>query len=745
MEKKTKESSKVTEEETSLKGLGILKSIAKIELSDEWKRSFKRHYEHDPPLGRRKVIMIDDNPSSEENQKLIEQIKGNSNFDLEIFTNIKDAYSYMKKDLIGEKEAKEEFDFSLIYYILNEKFAERFLDLYETEMEGFNLSPTNIIYCKDPEILKEKKATFDKLFNPGGIATQPEEIFKYLCMSQNSSLGEFFNKTNKGKVTQEQNGESYTINTKADLNSFILPSILGKIIQQNMIHKGSFDGFKEVIKSVCLHGISPIIVSKDSITQLVETYKLLNPSLNKRVDLPLYLYAKYFLKLIYSDAEIIKKLGALSSEELSKCQSVIALFYYALSQRYVKSYDGKLFGFGNFTEDKIKALQNKINKKDSSEETATLTFKSFQFYYSREDYLDDIMKAFEGNQKKGEFTVKFIINEKEEDSNVFLSIIDFFNRLEEGKNFKDTSALFLPFSIFEVDSIKKSSKGNYKYIIYLRYLDSYDKKINKTLREKDPEGILKEITKGNPEIAEFFGEDLNNSFNDYLKKKIILFLDTYSKNKYNKDLNEFGDDLKDYNILYSNTVKDALNTIKRFENKLIYTVINSKYFPSFMNEYKKEQNDINNILDNIILCENEEELRKAKGFEETNDKFYNPAGIAKDLKEAVDYILKEEPLKEGNKSKKEKKQLKDTFREIADPENEIIKTENPLKQIILRTKPNSNKIKPFMEWKLNSVEPITEEEKQLKETKNYAESFLTPKKEFLNQIIFSENNGEKMK
>ena len=116
------------------------------------------------------VIWIDQNNNKEENNEY-----------LKIYSDVLQDFSFILVTSVNEGYAQlSKLSFQLVYVILSGRLAEEFLDLYEENLQQFDIVTLNIIFCFNNKLHESKKYANDPFYNPGGVVTDFKEVIKFL-------------------------------------------------------------------------------------------------------------------------------------------------------------------------------------------------------------------------------------------------------------------------------------------------------------------------------------------------------------------------------------------------------------------------------------------------------------------------------------------------------------------------------------------------------------------------------------
>ena len=515
-------------------------------------------------------------------------------FSFTLVTSVKEGYSFLSK-----------FDFQLIYVILSGTLAEEFLDTYEENLRNLSVLTLNIIFCFNGKYHNSKKYANDPCYNPGGIVKEFVEVIRFLKKNKT----EHFKDTEimqESKINYEN--EKLFINTSKNIENISFPVILKKFASR-FINDEDLEIFKEFIIKNCYKEPNEI--------RLLDILK-------SKIKIPYYLYSKIFLRLYTLESPFYRKLKiSLIKGNYSEFKQYILILYNGLNQKIIKDYhDGYLYSSQFITKKELDSI--------SSSSGRIILTKSFLSFSKDKIIATDFMRSTGRN-------VLLIVNPlKQKDATV--TNMD----IEEISYFKDEKeVLFLPFSGFEIEKIEKNQKYT---IIYLNYLNKYEKKVMDYIdaRSKDKvELFLKDLVRESQSniFKDFISDKSIQFIGDYRNKKNVLWIDQYSRCKvYDNYLKQYSSNLKDFYFEKATTITEAFSILSNYEFKMIYIIINDKLSEQFFSEYLPKIKKLGVVTSNIIFCDEVPKNNK-KYF---NDPFLNPGKIVTNFAKVVEYLNADE-------------------------------------------------------------------------------------------------------
>ena len=235
--------------------------------------------------------------------------------------------------------------------------------------------------------------------------------------------------------------------------------------------------------------------------------KLIKPSGNKNMNIPLHILTKFFIRF-YTEEGYDRKFYSdlnrdLTNNKFDDYHPFIFLIYDCLNKGYIKPYRQKLFRGAEIYINKFNDLMYDIRK---NEKEKILYFsKSFLSFSKDEIEAKKFLKPSDNNT----VGVLFIL-EGCENNKFFITNIDI-ESLSSNENEKEVLAL--PFTCFEVVEIGKYEIYNgFMYRkIYLKYLDKYQKIIDDKLND------LWNLN-DDKEIKDFFCKSMESRFGKDVQK-----------------------------------------------------------------------------------------------------------------------------------------------------------------------------------------------------------------------------------
>ena len=200
--------------------------------------------------------------------------------------------------------------------------------------------------------------------------------------------------------------------------------------------------------------------------------KVVNPNLEKKIDLPLYIYPKFYMRLYGLETEKLKfytdinKYLSNHEDDFGLYDSYITILYYWLSEKYLISSDKFQFYRGGVISKK------ELNALEKNKNSNYYSFKNFLSFSKSEEKANEFLRDFENDNST--FPTKFIIEKYEIIQKVDNINNDLISNVEmrHYSGFpKEEEVLFFPLSTFRVTKITDSKFENKKIkVIKLNYV-----------------------------------------------------------------------------------------------------------------------------------------------------------------------------------------------------------------------------------------------------------------------------------
>ena len=590
----------------------------------------------------KRIIWIDKNVNSQENQVFLEilkeGIKGAKFYPVESVEHAFYLIKHKKETIVqndGTKRDSKIFQFRLFYVIVSGSLSNEYFNEYVKATKELTILAANIIFCQDESKHRMNAYYLDNFLNPGKVYNEKsiDKIIEYINkdespFSNNSSLLE-----NKKIYKPEDETYGDVFFNANNISDITYPYYFGQMINSSLISDFDLEGFQCFL-----------------LDYYPELKDLIFPAREKKIQIPYYLLAKFYLHMYtYEKVNFFKNMNFdLSNSKFDIYRVYIFLLYHALNQKSIKQYYNKSLFRGAILSKKemqhiekawkIKEELKKINdnSKNKDQINSCLYFcKNFLSFSKNLDVAKGFMTAGNDNLIPVLFEVEGI-DEKEQIYDFLVTNLDLDNITE----YQEEEVLFLPFSCFEIVSIKDEEInifGNMLKVkkINLSYLYKYKTSINEYIQKiKDKEKFevfLKEVINSAfsneiSEIINFENLDIGKEFQKFFINKLNLkknFLNIKTTNYIKAKSNNYSVTL--FNNLFDEAPKYIEKVLYKGKEAMLVCLGNDKKMIMETIENKVCCNLVNNCND-IDCCFNQRlDLKhcKAGHVEEKLQKAHN--------------------------------------------------------------------------------------------------------------------------
>ena len=318
------------------------------------------------------IIWLDQNVFNEENNATFEYYKSKlSNFNFIRFKSVKDISKFIESK-------RKYFEFRLFYTIVSGRLAEEYYTEYIKLIEEYNIFSANIVYCMRQKYHETKPYFNDAFLNTGKITTNFEDVVDYILKDE-FKWANICENTNNTEVNNPQNegyGDVFLYMDTNNAHELYLPIVLGKLINSSLIEKGAIEKFQVTLLKRYYDNYS-----KDDL-------RLIKPSYNKNIDIPLHLLSKAFFKFYTLEGKnksFYKDLNRdLTNQQFDDYHPFIFLLYDSINKGFMKSYKDELYRGGILSKVEFDNImkQNDINKNKN-----LFYFKIFHLFQKRKRLL----------------------------------------------------------------------------------------------------------------------------------------------------------------------------------------------------------------------------------------------------------------------------------------------------------------------------------------------------------------------
>ena len=361
-------------------------------------------------------------------------------FYFERATTINEAYSILSN-----------YEFKMTYIIINDKLSEKFFSEYINEIKKLGVVTANIIFC-DNDSKCINKFLNDPFINPGKIVKDFSKVVNYLnadecgfnkILLMNKTIDRSFAGKYYGNIFKDINENEISIPNKK-INKIVL----------NLPSKEAINVFKNFIYKYGSNLLS----------------KVVNPSQEKLIDLPLFIYPKFYMRMYGLETDFyydINKYLTNQENDFGIFNTFVTILYYGLSEKLLICNDEFPFYRGGV-----------ISKKEFT--IIESNYKSNKNFYYCKNFLSFSKELDEANIflsrnlgcDNSLYPTKFIIEKNLSGDNLMSNV--------EMRHYSgiatEQEVLFLPLSSFKVTKIEESLFKNKKIkIIKLDYVGIYNK------------------------------------------------------------------------------------------------------------------------------------------------------------------------------------------------------------------------------------------------------------------------------
>ena len=303
------------------------------------------------------IIWLDKNVFNEENKYTYkEYLPRLEKFNFFRFSSIKNLEIFIKNNI-------DYFEFKLFYTIVSGRLAEEYYNKYVKLTEEYNIISASVVYCFKKKYHETKPYFKDKFLNSGGITFSFEEAANYILKDE----CDWANLTNNYIKYIPEKGKYGDIFMNIDTRKeyeLALPILIGKTINSSLLEKGAIKDFQNLLLSRYCNSYEE------------KALKLIKPSGNKNMDIPLHILSKYFLKFYTEEGGFYRDLNRdLTNDKFDDYHPFIFLLYDSLNNGFLKSYKGRLY-----RGDKINKIEfNKIISNKNKNKNEKLFYFSKKF------------------------------------------------------------------------------------------------------------------------------------------------------------------------------------------------------------------------------------------------------------------------------------------------------------------------------------------------------------------------------
>ena len=475
----------------------------------------------------KRIIWIDKNVNNIENKLFLEIMEsGINNAKLYPVESIEEAFKLIenqKETIIDDNNNKREvkvFQFRLFYVIVSGSLSNDFFREYVNATKKLTIISSNIIFCSDEDKHKRNAYYLDDFLNPGKVYSEKtiDKLIEYINRDELTNLKEPSILENKKEYKAQTRNYGNVFFNANNISDIAYPFFFGQLINSTFITDYNLEAFQNFM-----------------LEYYPELKYLIFPSKEKKIEIPYYLLAKFYLHMYTYECGFFKNMNLdLSNSKFDLYRVYIFLLYDALNQKSIKSYyENSLYRGTVLSKKELETINNLIAKKSGNHSKINVCLYFTKMFLSFSKNID-VAKSFihEGNDNLIPvlFEVKGLSKKEiEKNKDFFFSNLD----LEYITEFDEEEVLFLPLSSFEIVSVEdetiivfgdkiKIKRITLKYLY--EYKDSLYKFIEGIKKKELFEKFLNDVISSNysKEIADLIDFDIGNEFKNFIQRKFQL-------------------------------------------------------------------------------------------------------------------------------------------------------------------------------------------------------------------------------
>ena len=591
----------------------------------EYSFNYNRREEENLKENNKIVIWIDKNNDKKENKEY-----------LDIYSDVLKDFSFILVTSVNDGYIKlSKFSFQLVYVILSGRLAEEFLDLYEENLQQFDIITLNIIFCYNSELHKSKKYANDPFYNPGGVVTDFKEVIKFLkkdirypAINEEYSIENSYDNPFQFIFLEENMNNNIENDTEEKMDKFIekisLPLILTKF-SSNFINEEDLEKFKRFLVN--------------NYSKELKGHKFYD-ILSSKIKIPYYLYAKIFVRLYSSESKFYRDLNlSLLNNRFSNFKQFIFVVYYGLNLKIIKSVSDKyLYRSALIDQRTYEKIKNSFKEYEENDNKFIILTKSFLSFSKSQSTASQFLKFSIQKAKMNNLKpILFKVNPLDANINVNVTNVEMKDlNIYAGEE----EVIFLPFSGFEICD-KPQEIGEYA-VINLNYISRYEKQVIDYIDDKSKDKVdefLQILISEDSLFKNIFSPESLRLFTNIQNKKNVLWIDQYCRcSIYDNYLTKFSNSLKDFYFEKATTIKEAYLVLSNHEFNLVYIIINDKLSRDFFQQYEENIKKLGVVTANIIFYDGKTEIKN----EFINNQFLNPGKVVTDFSKVVAYLNTDE-------------------------------------------------------------------------------------------------------
>ena len=410
----------------------------------------------------KRVIWIDKNIKSQENQIFLEILEGGiKNAKFYPVESIEEAFDLIKnrEEEInlknGDKKKAKVFQFRLFYVIVSGSLSNDFCNEYIKATKEYTILSANTIFCNEEAKHRFNAYYLDDFLNTGRVYNEKsfDKIIDYI----NRDEATFLNESNlmESKEIYQPCKRSYgnVFFNASNISDIAYPFFFGQLINSTLINEYELEGFQKFL-----------------LNYYPELKDLIIPSREKKIAIPYYLLAKFYLHMYtYEKCLFFKNMNLdLTNDKFDIYRIYIFLLYDALNKKSIKSYSKKLYRGTVLSLKEFENLENILKAKEGLKKGKNKTSSSLNsLIFSKSKLLI----------KKSLLSISFSSNPSTSNSTGIRSFIPkvmklfaISSLLEKDKNilqlYKQTFISFLIFLFLFISSLyfNEVSRSSYSFL-----------------------------------------------------------------------------------------------------------------------------------------------------------------------------------------------------------------------------------------------------------------------------------------
>ena len=249
----------------------------------------------------KRVIWIDEKINSIENQTFLEILKGGiQNAKFYPVKSIEEAFDLIrnkKEEIIlhnGDKRVSKVFQFRLFYTIVSGSLSNEFFNEYVKATKELTIISANIIFCNDEAKHKYNAYYLDDFLNSGKVYNEKsiDKIIDYINKDENEFLNDYNLMESKMIYEPLKRNFGNVFFNANNISDIAYPFFFGQILNSTLISEYDLEGFQRFL-----------------LNYYPELKNVIIPSREKKIDIPYYLLAKFYLHMYTYESNFFKNMN----------------------------------------------------------------------------------------------------------------------------------------------------------------------------------------------------------------------------------------------------------------------------------------------------------------------------------------------------------------------------------------------------------------------------------------------------